>query len=230
MASLPFTLKELLRMALGDKFTSGYRGINDFNSGTTKLLVARENAWVEEKLSTILTQLPRIDFEPLISGIVFGRTEGKTSLLKNVECIVPGCSFEIDHTHNGSSVSEYIDWNTISCKTLPHDPAEILFETVSEVVNRNQGGYFVVRLSGGMDSTGILLSLMESVDVSRIIAVTYRYIMGTSNEDEISVRHLCKIFGIKQIMIDFKPHSLFHRLPSPLPPVLNMRTINFKVY
>lgn len=147
-----------------------------------------------------------------------------------MECIVPGCSFKIDHTHNGASVSEYIDWNAISYKTLPHDPAEILFQSVSEVVNRNQGGYFVVCLSGGMDSTGILLSLMEAVDVSRIIAITYRYLMGTSNQDEVSARHLCKIFGIRQIIIDFEPHSLFHRLPSPVPPVLNMRTINFKVY
>ncbi|EHU0522079.1 hypothetical protein MWW83_004867 [Escherichia coli] len=217
-------------MSLGDKFTSGYRGINAFNSGVIKLLVARENDWIEEKLSAILTQSPRIDFEPLIASIVFGRTEGKTSLFKNVECIVPGCSFKIDHTHNGASVSEYIDWNAISYKTLPHDPAEILFQSVSEVVNRNQGGYFVVRLSGGMDSTGILLSLMEAVDVSRIIAITYRYLMGTSNQDEVSARHLCKIFGIRQIIIDIEPHSLFHRLPSPVPPVLNMRTINFKVY
>ncbi|WP_252496655.1 hypothetical protein [Escherichia coli] len=75
-------------MSLGDKFTSGYRGINAFNSGVIKLLVARENDWIEEKLSAILTQSPRIDFEPLIASIVFGRTEGKTSLFKNVECIV----------------------------------------------------------------------------------------------------------------------------------------------
>ncbi|EOM9698096.1 hypothetical protein ACLVZU_004554 [Escherichia coli] len=49
-------------MSLGDKFTSGYRGINAFNSGVIKLLVARENDWIEEKLSAILTQSPRIDF------------------------------------------------------------------------------------------------------------------------------------------------------------------------
>ena len=54
-------------MSLGDKFTSGYRGINAFNSGVIKLLVARENDWIEEKLSAILTQSPRIDFEPLIA-------------------------------------------------------------------------------------------------------------------------------------------------------------------
>ena len=49
------TLRRLLRMSLGDKFTSGYRGINAFNSGVIKLLVARENDWIEEKLSAILT-------------------------------------------------------------------------------------------------------------------------------------------------------------------------------
>lgn len=69
-------------MSLGDKFTSGYRGINAFNSGVIKLLVARENDWIEEKLSAILTQSPRIDFEPLIASIVFGRTEGKLHYLK----------------------------------------------------------------------------------------------------------------------------------------------------
>ena len=123
-------------MSLGDKFTSGYRGINAFNSGVIKLLVARENDWIEEKLSAVLTQSPRIDFEPLIASIVFGRTEGKTSLFKNVECIVPGCSFKIDHTHNGASVSEYIDWNAISYKTLPH-----LFDTILSELHQTEVTY-----------------------------------------------------------------------------------------
>lgn len=217
-------------MSFGNKFISGYRGINPFNSGAIKFLAASENGWIEEKLSTILSQSPHIDFEPLITGIVFGRSEGKTSLFKKLECIIPGYSFKINDMSNGSSVSEFVDWSVISDEKIPCDPADILFQSVSEVVNKKYGGYFVVRLSGGMDSTGILLALMESVDVSRIIAVTYRHVMGTSNEDEISARYLCKIFGIRQIIIDFEPHTLFHRLSSPVAPVLNMRTINFKVY
>ncbi|EJA6066887.1 7-cyano-7-deazaguanine synthase, partial [Salmonella enterica] len=109
-------------------------------------------------------------------------------------------------------------------------PAEMLYQSVSDVVTQSHASHFIIRLSGGLDSTGILLALIESVDTNKIIALTYSYNTGSSNEDEKAAKKLCTEYGIKLITVEYEPHLLFQKLDTPVSPVLNMRVINHKMY
>lgn len=219
-------------MIFGNEFLQpGYSGKNPFNSKEIRYLINNSNGWLDASLEDVISHPVRVDFESLISQIILGRSAGKTSLLHDVECIAPGFSFKINQTSELSSVTEFFDWKDfITCHESVNSPAEILYQSVSDIVSRSHECHFIVRLSGGLDSTGILLALIESVDINKIIALTYSYHRGSSNEDEKEAKKMCETYGIKLIIIEYEPHLLFHKLDNPVAPVLNMRVINHKMY
>lgn len=210
---------------------SGYSGKNPFHNKEISYLLNNRNGWSEVSLEDAISSPVRVDFESLISQIICGRPVGKTSLLHDIECIAPGFSFKINQNTESSSVTEFFDWKDfITNNESANSPAEILCQSVSDVVNRTHECHFIVRLSGGLDSTGILLALIESVEINKIIALTYSFNSGSSNEDEKTAKKLCEKYGIKLIIIEYEPHLLFHKLDNPVAPVLNMRVINHKMY
>lgn len=219
-------------MAVGNEVLHpGYSGKNPFNSKEIRYLINKSNGWFDASLEEVISHPVRVDFKSLISQIILGRSAGKTSLLQDVECIVPGFSFKINQTAENSSVTEFFDWADFL--TLHGDatsPAEMLLQSVSDVVSRSHECHFIVRLSGGLDSTGIFLALIESVDIKKIIALTYSYNTGSSNEDEKAAKKLCEKYGVRLIIVEYEPHLLFQNLDSPVAPVLNMRVINHKMY
>ncbi len=219
-------------MAFRNEFLyPGYSGKNPFNSKEIRYLINKRNGWLDASLEEAISPPFRVNFESLISQIIFGRSAGRTSLLHDVECIVPGFSFKINQTSDNTSVTEFFDWEDfLTNHESTISPAEMLYQSVSNVVTQSNGSYFIIRLSGGLDSTGILLALVESVDINKIIALTYSYNMGSSNEDEKAAKKLCAKYGIKLIIVEYEPHLLFHKLDSPISPVLNMRVINHKMY
>lgn len=219
-------------MIFGNEFLhTGYAGKNPFNSKGIRYLLKNSNGWSEVSLKDAISHPVRVDFESLISQIIFGRPVAKTSLLHDVECIAPGFSFKINQTPENSSVTEFFDWKDfITNHESTNSPAEMLCQSVSDIVTRSHECHFIVRLSGGLDSTGILLALIESVEINKIIALTYSFNSGSSNEDEKTAKKLCETYGIKLIIIEYEPHLLFHKLDNPVAPVLNMRVINHKMY
>lgn len=211
--------------------TPGYSGKNPFNSKEIRYLINSCNGWFEASLEDVISRPVRVDFHSLISQIIFGRSAGKTSLLYDTECIPPGFSFRINSTSESPSVTEYLDWKDFLTHHESTDsPAEMLYQTISDAVTRFRGRHFVVRLSGGLDSTGILLALMESVEINKITALTYSYNRGSSNEDEKAAKILCEKYGIQLIIVEYEPDILFQKLDYPVAPVLNMRVINHKIY
>ncbi|ELE9461278.1 7-cyano-7-deazaguanine synthase [Salmonella enterica] len=219
-------------MVFGNEFLHpGYSGNNPFNSKEIRYLIKKSNGWIYASLEEAISSPVRVDFESLISQIIFGRSAGKTSLLHDVECIVPGFSFKINQTSNNSLVTEFFEWEDfLTSHESTDSPAEMLYQFVSDVVTQSNASHFIIRLSGGLDSTGILLALIESVDTNKIIALTYSYKTGSSNEDEKAAKKLCAEYGIKLIIVEYEPHLLFHKLDTPVSPVLNMRVINHKMY
>ncbi|EAM4664296.1 hypothetical protein EGS58_23250 [Salmonella enterica] len=96
-------------MVFGNEFLHpGYSGKNPFNSKGIRYLINKSNGWLDASLEEAISSPIRVDFESLISQIIFGRSAGKTSLLHDVECIVPGFSFKINQTSNNSSVTEFL--------------------------------------------------------------------------------------------------------------------------
>lgn len=219
-------------MIIGNRFLQpGYSGKNPFDSKEIRYLINNSNGWFDASLEDVISHPVRVDFESLISQIILGRSLGKTSLLHGVECIAPGFSFKIPQHPEHSSVTEFFDWKDFTKNNESTDsPAEMLCQSVSDVVTQSHECHFIVRLSGGLDSTGILLALMESVEVNKIIALTYSFNSGSSNEDEKAAKKLCETYGIRLIIIEYEPELLFHELDNPVAPVLNMRVVNHKMY
>ncbi len=209
---------------------SGFTHHNPFNRDSMIYLTKGNIGWSENELKNIFDLPVEVDCDSLLNNIIFGRNEKKTSLVHGVECIAPGWGYTVGGSLQDSHVNELFDWEYITQGNVNDDPAGILNDIISDSVSVFKNGVFVIRLSGGLDSTGILLALMESVEVSRIIAVTYSYRMGSSNEDEFITRELCRKYNIKLIILEFEPNNIFQKIEHPVPPVLNMRVINYKIH
>lgn len=192
---------------------------NKFNS--ERLLIVKKNngAWESVTESQIDSHTLDIDYDNL-KKIITGRQRlNDFSLLKGIKIIPPGFSLKINEDTDADG-EIFFDWDSCAHTDVSmKDGADILCEYISSVIKKHPSNTtYVVRFSGGLDSTGILLALAESVPISRIVALTYTFQNGSCKEDEHFSKNICHELGIKNLFIEYDPNLLFNELDEcPLP-------------
>lgn len=192
---------------------------NKFNSEKLLILKKNNNTWDPVAESQIDSHTLEIDYDNLQRIITGSQRLNDFSLFKGIKILPPGFSLGINKSTEADD-EIFFDWNSCTHTDVSmKDGAEILCEYISSVVKKHPGNtIYVVRFSGGLDSTGILLALAESVPISQIVALTYTFQCGSCKEDEIFSKNICSEMGIKNLFIEYDPKLLFNELDEqPLP-------------
>ncbi|MDD0967827.1 MULTISPECIES: asparagine synthase-related protein [Pseudomonas] len=121
----------------------------------------------------------------------------------------PGCTYTHD-THDNSSNIKISLCNQVNYHPgKADDPFEILVSHIAAEYRNNNCGKLVVRFSGGVDSTCLLLAAIEVAGASRVTALTWFADDCSSNNDRIAATSLCKTLNIKHMLFRFEPRYLF---------------------
>ncbi|MCW2292386.1 asparagine synthetase B (glutamine-hydrolyzing) [Pseudomonas sp. BIGb0408] len=115
--------------------------------------------------------------------------------------------------------------------TNDDDPADLLFKNIeASIQNSDIATRYVVRFSGGLDSMGILLSLLSMVAPSKILAVTYRSLNSSCNEDIENASLMCRELKIPHMILDLLPTHIFREIEINALPILSSRYASISFY
>lgn len=178
-----------------------------------KLMLIDENGKKTLTISEIVRNKNRkLDKEQILYQIAYNGEPHKSSYWEKLSILPPGCTYTHNLTNNKSvTASHLLEFKTkLTDKT--HDPFEILIQCIRESQQSCRYDNLVVRLSGGVDSTCILLAAIEVMEPNQIIAITWADTNSSANRDLIAATELCKKFCIKQIVFRFEPEYFFQEV------------------
>ncbi|MCY1222391.1 hypothetical protein D9M72_344810 [compost metagenome] len=180
------------------------------NSSYIFASASKERVYFDIGLSNISRVIsPSLSPEFLLGTLKFSNKNPTETLWKEIKVIPPGwCAFirfEDDAFHVTYAPAAL---STIHGKT---DPAEILIDEISRILP----GFdrVILRFSGGVDSTAILLALRE---ISSVPVSAYTWVCdGSSAPQDLDIAAtLCKNLGVEHHLFKIDPSCLY----TPIPP------------
>lgn len=171
-----------------------------------------------------------ISLPMLLSAIFFGPRFQNLSFDRNIQLRPIGTDVRQPTSKSHDQSIKFRDeWLTSSANG--DDPADLLLKEIeASIRNSDTATRYVVRFSGGLDSMGILLSLLSLVAPNRILAITYRSLNSSCNEDAVSASLICREFKIPHLILDLLPHHIFGEIESTVIPTLSSRYAAFSFY
>ncbi|SPY08299.1 NAD synthetase [Oligella urethralis] len=154
------------------------------------------------------------DFKVSINGVLESISEhfsSKPVFFENYHTLPHGFKFIFNLGKNTSEISRVNNNLAIDI-----DPVICLHNTLKHINKDN----IAISFSGGLDSTILLYSIKDSFPNKNIVAFNW-YNKGTSNNDLLESRKICKKLGIRLLKIEIAPDLLFidlntskHYIPS----------------
>jgi len=94
----------------------------------------------------------------------------------------------------------------------PHaneDPFDLITTYIAEEHEKNKPKKLVVRFSGGVDSTCLLLAAIDVVGKDCVIAITWIDERCSANEDRNAATDLCNSLKVKHLLFKLEPQDFF---------------------
>lgn len=181
-------------------------------SSQNLLLIDKHNKNIVPIDEITINKNRKLDKAQILYQIAYSDRLQTNSYWENLSTLAPGCTY----THNPKNGKSIIKTHLLEEKTkYPNgtdDPFRIVTECIRDAYHNFNYDNLVVRLSGGVDSTCILLAAIEVLDTSRIIAITWTDANSSANRDLIAATELCKKFKIKQLIFKFEPEHFFQEI------------------
>ncbi len=153
-----------------------------------------------------------LDKDEILRQISFEEKITTSSYWENCLLLPPGCTYTHDQKNNTDNIKiNFPHQESIDSNETP-DPFNILLTCIAEEHQRNGHCKIVVRLSGGVDSTCLLLAAIEIAGADNIIAITWTDEKSSSNNDRNAATALCRKLNVKQLLFKFEPHYLFQSI------------------
>lgn len=149
---------------------------------------------------------PAISAQSLLQDCIGVVEYGFRTLLENVGTLPAGSTAEI-HLDGSKLRLVYSASAFLDVGERQHDIAEAFEAAVSNSIRHVEQP--IVQLSGGTDSTAILLAARAVKNPKDILAVTWYDPNGSAHQDLLYSRSLCERLGIRQEVITVDPGLLF---------------------
>jgi len=150
-----------------------------------------------------------LDRYEILQQIAHDQKMPTSSYWKELVLLPPGFTY----THRTRFKESEIELNLLEKPTdypsESEDPIEILLCSIVRELQQNRNKKIVIRFSGGVDSTCLLLAVLEVADVDRITALTWIDDNCSSNNDQIFATELCNKLNIRQLFFKFDPYYFF---------------------
>ncbi|WP_435035844.1 asparagine synthase-related protein [Pseudomonas neuropathica] len=92
------------------------------------------------------------------------------------------------------------------------DPFELIIDYIAEEHNKNKHGELVVRFSGGVDSTCLLLAAIEAAGKDHVTAITWFDEKCSANNDRNTATALCNTLDVNHILFKLEPEDFFQEV------------------
>ncbi|WCD78009.1 asparagine synthase-related protein [Pseudomonas sp. TUM22785] len=153
--------------------------------------------------------LKKLDREVTLSQIAYSERIPISSYWENFSLLPPGCRYTYNHiSHSGKLEIDLFNTK----KETTDTPLEVLTSSISSRCKTNYYKRLVVRLSGGVDSTCILLSAIEAVGADRVTAITWLDEKSSANADFKAATALCEKLNISHLLFKFEPWYFFQEI------------------
>ncbi|WP_277761389.1 asparagine synthase-related protein [Pseudomonas sp. A34-9] len=89
------------------------------------------------------------------------------------------------------------------------DPFELIIDYIAKEHNKNNYRKLVVRFSGGVDSTCLLLAAIEVAGKDHVTAITWFDEKSSANNDRNTATVLCNTLDVNHILFKLEPEDFF---------------------
>lgn len=165
------------------------------------------NIITEDHTRIILNKKP--DKDEILRQISYDEKIPTSSYWNGIILLPPGCTYIYDLNLQSSNIKINLLDQTNTYPSAIDDPLEILISFVSQEYKNNNCEKLVVRLSGGVDSTCLLLAAIEVAGPDRVTAITWIDEQCSANKDRKSAIALCKTLKINHLLFKFEPDYFF---------------------